>query len=579
MPPAAARSLRAVADPTGTTPDPPAAAGDAAGVTAVPEAADTTPETETETAAAEEADAGPAVVVAPPGSAAGMELVFVDPATLVVAANVRGELDLDAEFLASIRDLGVLSPIKARRAADGSLRVLFGHRRAVAAAEVGRPVVPVVVVDAPDDAKAAEILRVVEQVVENTRRSGISEADEVRAHQELLDLGLTAAQVARATHTPRGRVKATAQVAASSVALEVMDRYQLDLAAASGLAEVDDDPAAVETLVGVLDQDPAQFGHALQRVRDERTLTAERDGLAAGLAEAGVRILGDPDRALIRAGTRRLRMLRPTPQDSPGTELTPEAHAGCPGHAAYVQENSPWAKVRVEAVYVCTDWQTHGHGDRYTRTGLPTPTPAPAGGPMSEGQKAQRRTVIANNKAWESARTVRRDWLRGFVARRTPPKDAQRWIATTLATAGGDVRRGMESGHSLAADLLGLVPAEQSRGGYLGAGRRAITEAAARATAGRAAMLTLGMLLAGREEAVVRAGWRNPSPEVRAYFTALRGWGYPLSDVEHLVLGDTGTPSERGGDPGETSSSADGADTDGEDPDPERAAEVVPDGE
>ena len=174
--PAAARSLRAVADPTGTTPDHPADAGGAAGVTAVPEAADTTPETETETAAAEEADAGPAVVVAPPGSAAGMELVFVDPATLVVAANVRGELDLDAEFLASVRDLGVLSPIKARRAADGGLRVLFGHRRAVAAAEVGRPVVPVVVVDAPDDAKAAEILRVVEQVVENTRRSGISEA-------------------------------------------------------------------------------------------------------------------------------------------------------------------------------------------------------------------------------------------------------------------------------------------------------------------------------------------------------------------------------------------------------------------
>jgi len=38
---------------------------------------------------------------------------------------------------------------------------------------------------------------------------------------------------------------------------------------------------------------------------------------------------------------------------------------------------------------------------------------------MSEEQKADRRRVIENNKAWRSATTVRRAWLRGFTARKT----------------------------------------------------------------------------------------------------------------------------------------------------------------
>ncbi|WP_344017093.1 hypothetical protein [Pseudonocardia xinjiangensis] len=70
---------------------------------------------------------------------------------------------------------------------------------------------------------------------------------------------------------------------------------------------------------------------------------------------------------------------------------------------------------------------------------------------MSEAEKAERRRVIANNKDWDSATTVRRDWLRTtFLARKTAPKDAVRFIAATLGCGSHDVRKAMESGHSTA---------------------------------------------------------------------------------------------------------------------------------
>ena len=62
-------------------------------------------------------------------------------------------------------------------------------------------------------------------------------------------------------------------------------------------------------------------------------------------------------------------------------------------------------------------------------------------GPMTEEQKAERREVVANNKAWDSATTVRRTWLTTFFARKTAPPDGARWIAETLAEGNRDVRK------------------------------------------------------------------------------------------------------------------------------------------
>ena len=373
-------------------------------------------------------------------------------------------------------------------------------------------------------------------------------SNEVRAHQELLNLGLTAGQVARRTHVPRKRVQATTRVAASPVAVEAMTRHQLGLEQAVAVAEFDDDPAAVEALTAA-GADLGRFAHLLQQLRDARADAAARAVVTAELTGTGVRIVDEPEGVLFAGRVRRLSELRLSPDTPPGTELTVEEHRGCPGHAAWVADRGRQDPVRrAVAVYACDGWRAHGHAERYASVG--TAGAGRAGGAMSQEQKAERREVIDRNRAWDSAQAVRRDWLRAFLDRRTPPRDAQRWIAATLAASGPDIRRAMDSGHTLAADLLGLMPASAARpnggGWYPGSGRRPIGDAAAHASPARATTLTLAVLLAGREDATSRDTWRHSTPEARAYFTTLRDWGYTLSDVEALVL--TGTESGTGSD-------------------------------
>lgn len=50
-------------------------------------------------------------------------MLVVDPATLVIGANVRREVALDKPFLRSIADRGVREPITVRRRPDGALVV------------------------------------------------------------------------------------------------------------------------------------------------------------------------------------------------------------------------------------------------------------------------------------------------------------------------------------------------------------------------------------------------------------------------------------------------------------------------
>jgi ParB family transcriptional regulator, chromosome partitioning protein len=54
--------------------------------------------------------------------------VELDPRSLLVDVNIRTDARLDKDFIASIKDLGVLVPITAVRTTAGDVRVRFGHR-------------------------------------------------------------------------------------------------------------------------------------------------------------------------------------------------------------------------------------------------------------------------------------------------------------------------------------------------------------------------------------------------------------------------------------------------------------------
>jgi ParB family transcriptional regulator, chromosome partitioning protein len=130
-------------------------------------------------------------------------LEHLSPSDLVLDDNVRDAAALDAEFVASIKEHGVLTPIAAVRGPDGVLRVRAGQRRTLAAREAGLPTVPVYVRAASDDGdeKAHVAQRVAEQIVENDHRRALTDAQRARGIQQMIDAGLTVTKVAKLLRT------------------------------------------------------------------------------------------------------------------------------------------------------------------------------------------------------------------------------------------------------------------------------------------------------------------------------------------------------------------------------------------
>jgi ParB family chromosome partitioning protein len=483
----------------------------------------------------------PAEVVSGPGTvepAVDAEVVWVDPRELIIGDNVRTAVELDKGFVADIKDRGVRQVIPVRRDETGRLVVQTGQKRVLAAIEAGLGRVRVIIEPQVLTGERDRMVdRILDQLGENEHRSGISDAEEARATQQLLGLGLTAGQIARRRHIPAKRVKTAAAVADNEVAMDAVAEGLLDLAQAAVVAEFADDQTAVLALRTAARTRPEQFDHITQALRDEREETRLRAELTAELSEQGVTVIDRPD-TLFGGKIRRLAELRATPDTTPGTELTTEEHAACPGHAAFLENRGSWRPTpeRVAAVWVCTDFSGHGHAERYTPPGVTTT--GKVTGPMTDEQKAARAEVIANNKAWDSATTVRRAWLTTFLARKTAPPEAARWIAATLAQGSHDLRKAMESDHCVALELLGLT---QSTRGYTRMRTHAIAAAAAKASPARATTLTVAMLVGALENGTDRNAWRSPTGDQIAYFRQLQRWNYPLSDVEMLVLQPTDT--------------------------------------
>lgn len=469
---------------------------------------------------------------APPARPAeNLELLYVNPKDLIIGLNVRTEVGIDKQMLADVKDRGVREIIPCRRNDERKLVVRKGQRRVMHAVEAGVPEVLVLVEpELISDETAREIDRVIDQFSENDKRVALTEADQARAAQKLLDLGLSAGQIVRRLHVPKKRVTAALAVAAHPAAMDAVSDGVLDLTQAAVIAEFGEDEEAVAELTEAARKRPERFDHLAQRLRDQREETQLREAAVAQLTAQGVTVIDRPE-SLYGGKTKELRRLRATPDTASGTELTAEQHATCPGNAAYLVYRD-WQPVdqRVEVVYVCTDFQEHGHAERHTSVGVVTT--GQRTGKMTEQEKAERRRVVKNNKEWTSAEKVRHTWLKGFVKRKTAPKDAQRWIVEVLAHGSHDMRKAMEDRHSLAIEWLGLAT-DDTRAWNA---PNPIVTAAATANPARATMLTVAMLLAALDNGTSRQTWRSPTKDNVKFFSKLREWGYNLSEVEQLVL-------------------------------------------
>ncbi|MCJ1698072.1 ParB/RepB/Spo0J family partition protein, partial [Rathayibacter caricis] len=190
----------------------------------------------------------------------------VAPADLIIEANVRTSAPVTPEFIASIRENGVITPVLARRDEHGNVIVRAGQRRTLAAREAGVPTIPVYVVEG--DETTAD--RIVQQIIENDQRAELSTADRTAAWAQLSFDGVSAASIAKRTGTKTATVKKGLAVAESATVTSVLHEHELTLDQAAVLLEFEEDEQTRAQLIKVATTDPAQFVHAAQRARDER---------------------------------------------------------------------------------------------------------------------------------------------------------------------------------------------------------------------------------------------------------------------------------------------------------------------
>ena len=164
-------------------------------------------------------------------------LEHVDPNALLLGANVRDDANLNAQFIASVREHTLLQPITAIRTEDG-LYVRDGQRRVLAAREVGLPTIPVYVITAGSaDTNTATAERTAQQIITNDQRAALSDAQRAKGINQMLLAGVSPSKVAKKLAINRLTVTAATTAAASATAMAALQSGQLSLAEAAAVTE------------------------------------------------------------------------------------------------------------------------------------------------------------------------------------------------------------------------------------------------------------------------------------------------------------------------------------------------------
>lgn len=448
------------------------------------------------------------------------ELIDVDPGTLIIGANVRTDPRLDKEFVDSVQLHGVKDAIQAYWDDAENLVVVDGQCRTLAAVQVGCPLVKVEVIDRPDDAG-----RIVHQLV-STIRSDFSGGERLRAFEQLSLLGLPASTIAKQTGQKLPTVKAALAVAGSEQAAAAVIEHDVDLVDAAVIAEFADDPEQAGKLVAAARSGTLTW--AAQRAREDRDHKRQHDDVVASLTEFGVTVL--PQRPEIYKGP--IALL--TDLANGAKKISALTHKRCPGHAAFVDQHWSGGTYKLGPKYVCTDFKKHGH----TATGMR----AAAGADPSPEAKAERSEVIAGNRDWKTATTIRHTWLRDFLAGRTAPATAAGFIALSLAADSVVAEARNRSSNAMAHYLLGQVE-ELKSSGYSDAD--AFVELVSKATEKRALMITLGIVLGAYEANLMGNEWRSgKSRTATRYLRYLQVLGFELSPIELRTCGETAEPDQ-----------------------------------
>ena len=520
----------------------------------------------------------PTETATPAGQPAGEALTSGQPAAVTIApqpvipvslltahpGNVRRDLDLSPDFVASIAANGVLVPLRITPGADGTFRVIDGHRRLAAALETGLADVPADLAESRAGDEPGQFLDMWNAHRHRKALTPLEEADALFAAREA---GAAKARIRTATGLK------PQQVNAALAAARLTDGTRATVAAVPCELSLDD-LAIVASFEGDQDTvgkllDTARWGgsleHMAERLRQQQAEHAEHERLCQELEEAGYTIS-----AALPAGGQLLTGLR-----HDGEDLTPESHAGCPGRGVLFRSYDP-----TTPVHYCASPAAHGHTPRHTDPGAVggtaggAGTPSPAGDPDDSRQDAARRLVIQGNRAWKAAAQVRHRWLAtSLFPRRSVPREAAQFVARQLLTMPDPLRSGLAGAHHRApfTDITGQ-PAEKW------------DQACDTAPAARLPLLMLAPIVTAYEQAMTdgegKNTWRtdrySPCPRLAAghYLTFLASLGYQLSDIEQAVADGNAYAGDTP--PGDPIVGTPDSDTTSQEPEASPASETVP---
>ncbi|MCD4850803.1 ParB/RepB/Spo0J family partition protein [Paenarthrobacter nitroguajacolicus] len=435
-------------------------------------------------------------------------LEMIDPTTLTVDINVRKDAALTAEFVASIKEHGVMEPVIAHRKDDGTVHVLMGQRRTLAAVKAGRDSIPVMIIESPEEAE-----RIVSQMVENIHRAAMTQGDEADGYHQLSLLGISAAEIATRTKRPKPAVEGALKAKASAAGTAALGKGHT-IEEALVMAEFEGDEEATAELESVVADEPDQLLHVAQQLRDARAHAAALAAFTAELEATETTIVEKP--SYHDDETARVSSLK----RADGEHATEED-----ANAVYIEQDY---KGECSTVPVIVGWKKLGFKDRYSFSS------SAQTGPMTEEQKAERKTLIANNKAMESATTVRREFVKTLLTKKQAPKGWQ-YFTVHAITHHTEVARSYDG--EVAAVMVSAKIDGQKSWAW-----NPLKDHVAESPA-RPEFSLIALVCAGYESTIAKDSWRRPSQTHRDYLNQLVTWGYTPSEVEQIII-DSGKPAE-----------------------------------
>ena len=336
-------------------------------------------------------------------------------------------------LVASVRTAGILQPlIVTPPEADGTHRIIAGHRRYEAAKDAGLPAVPCLV-RTPTDAERVEAM-----LIENDHREDLSPLARASGYFRLIEHGQTLEGVARKLGRSKRHVtEHLALLDLPKEAQEAVHAGKFPVSAAGQLARLREHPDALARLLA---HPPTDWKAAVDRALGEARAAAEVARLTAQARAAGHAVL---EFAWHIPGNSKATPIGREPGDV-AVDLT--AHRAEPCHAVAVLTGRP-----PRAVEVCTEPARHEPGGSSRLT-----TAQPSRWATRRAEQVAKR---AATKARRQAARARRAFIQEVTGQRLPDRESRTLVNLAYL-------RGMS--HHEAEELgalLGLTPLTAPWGG------------------------------------------------------------------------------------------------------------------